>query len=57
MIADPERTMAGLNSMVHLRADPSITVFVIDLQKVRLFLVRPPRRERNLDECRASSTA
>ncbi|SDC36106.1 hypothetical protein [Belnapia rosea] len=57
MIADPERTMAGLNSMVHLRADPSITVFVIDLQKVRLFLVRLPRRERNLGECRASSTA
>ena len=54
IIADPDRKVSNLYGMVHLDADPSITVrsvFIIDSnKKVRLILTYPPSTGRNFQE-------
>jgi alkyl hydroperoxide reductase subunit AhpC len=54
VIADRDRSVAGLYGMVHPEADPSVTVrsvFVIDPnKKVRLTLTYPPSAGRNFAE-------
>jgi thioredoxin-dependent peroxiredoxin len=54
MIADPDRTVAGLYDMIHPNADNTLTVrsvFVVDPgNKVRLTLTYPASTGRNFDE-------
>ena len=54
IIADPDRKVATLYSMIHPNADPKVTVravYVIDPnKKVRASIIYPPSAGRNFDE-------
>jgi len=54
MLADADRSVAGLYGMIHPESDPTVTVravFVIDPQKkIRLVLTYPPSTGRNFAE-------
>jgi alkyl hydroperoxide reductase subunit AhpC len=54
VIADADRSVAGLYDMIHPESDPAVTVrsvFVIDPnKKIRLIITYPPATGRNFDE-------